>query len=151
MVDLNSRALLDITNQIIPFMKEGSHIIQMCSISSYMCLPHFSVYAASKAFVLYHSYALRDELKKKKITVTAVSPGWVETEFFAVADNGEVRMPKKFKPMTKPEAVVKKAMRDAKKNKAVSIKGFHWKMMHILSKFCPRAMVIAFWKGMLRK
>lgn len=151
MVDLNAKALLDITNQIIPFMEKGAHIIQMCSISSYLCLPHFSVYAATKAFVLSHSYALRDELKPRKISVTAVSPGWVETEFFNVADNGEVRMPKKFKPLLKPEAVVKKAIRDAKKNKPVSIKGLHWKMMHILGKIAPRTMAIVFWKTMLKK
>ncbi len=152
MVDLNVRALLDVTNQLVPYMNAGSHIIQMCSISSYLCLSHFSVYAATKAFVLSHSYALRDELKARKITVTAVSPGWVETEFFNVADNGDgVRMPKKFKPMLKPAAVVKKAMRDAKKNKPVSIKGLHWKLMHVLGKICPRRMAMAFWKGMLTK
>lgn len=65
---------------MIPFMKRGSHIIEIASISAYLPLENLSVYAATKAFVLSYSYALRAELKKTGITVTAVAPGWIDTE-----------------------------------------------------------------------
>ena len=44
--------------------------------------PGFSVYAATKSFVLSFSKALRAELKERQIYVTAVCPGPVKTEFF---------------------------------------------------------------------
>lgn len=152
MIDLNVKALVDITIAAIPYMKRGSHIIEMCSISAYLPLENFSVYAATKAFVLSYSYALRAELKNRGISVTAVCPGWVDTEFAACAHNGEgVHAPKKLKPMTAADKVVKRAIRAANKNRAVSIYGFTWKTMHVMSKVFPRKIGMAFWHSMQKK
>ncbi len=146
MIDLNAKALVNITAAAIPYMRRGSHIIEMCSVSAYLPLENFSIYAATKAFVLSYSYSLRAELKHKGISVTAVCPGWVDTEFAACAHNGEgVHAPKKLKPMTTADKVVKKAIRAANKNKAVSVYGLTWKGMHVMSKILPRRLCMAFW------
>ena len=87
MIDLNARALADVTAAMIPFMKRGSHIIEIASISAYLPLENLSVYAATKAFVLSYSYALRAELKKTGITVTAaesVKSAEIFVEFFGL-------------------------------------------------------------------
>lgn len=151
MIDLNARAVADVTAALIPYTKRGSHIIEVASISAYLPLENLSVYAATKAFVLSYSYALRAELKKKGVTVTAVAPGWIDTEFAAVAHNGEgVNGPRDLKPITTPDKVVKKALRAALKNKPVSILGGTWKAMHVMSKILPRRFSMAFWH-MLQK
>ena len=79
MIDLNCRALVGVTNVALPFMKSGSKILQVCSISSFQPLPLMSVYAASKVFVLNYSRALWKELRPRGITVTTLCPGWVDT------------------------------------------------------------------------
>ncbi|MCS7008640.1 MAG: SDR family NAD(P)-dependent oxidoreductase, partial [Chthoniobacterales bacterium] len=48
-------------------------------------VPNMAVYSASKAYVTNFSEALRMELRPLGISVTALCPGPVPTEFFAVA------------------------------------------------------------------
>ncbi len=149
MIDLNVRALVQLTNALIPYMEQGSRIIEMCSISAYLPLENFAIYAASKAFVLSYSRALCAELKPKKIAVTAVCPGWVNTEFAECAHNGEgVHRPKKLRPMTTPDKVVKRALKASRKNKPVSIYGLTWKGMHVMSKVFPTSLTMFAWHKM---
>ncbi len=152
MIDLNDKALTLITAALIPQMKRGSHVIEMCSISAYLPLENMSVYAASKAYVLSYCYALRRELKKTSITVTAVCPGWVDTEFAACAHNGDgVNGPKDLKPITTADKVVRRAIKAANKNKPVSIYGATWKAMHVMTKILPKRFSMLFWHAMQKR
>ena len=152
MIDLNDKALTLITAALIPQMKRGSHVIEMCSISAYLPLENMSVYAASKAYVLSYCYALRRELKKTGITVTAVCPGWVDTEFAACAHNGDgVNGPKDLKPITTADKVVRRAIKAANKNKPVSIYGATWKAMHVITKIFPKRFSMLFWHAMQKR
>lgn len=152
MIDLNDKALTLITAALIPQMKRGSHVIEMCSISAYLPLENMSVYAASKAYVLSYCYALRRELKKTGITVTAVCPGWVDTEFAACAHNGDgVNGPKDLKPITTADKVVRRAIKAANKNKPVSIYGATWKVMHVMTKIFPKRFSMLFWHAMQKR
>lgn len=152
MIDLNDKALTLITAALIPQMKRGSHVIEMCSISAYLPLENMSVYAASKAYVLSYCYALRRELQKTGITVTAVCPGWVDTEFAACAHNGDgVNGPKDLKPITTADKVVRRAIKAANKNKPVSIYGATWKAMHVMTKILPKRFSMLFWHAMQKR
>ncbi len=152
MIDLNDKALTLITAALIPQMRRGSHVIEMCSISAYLPLENMSVYAASKAYVLSYCYALRRELKKTGITVTAVCPGWVDTEFAACAHNGDgVNGPKDLKPITTADKVVRRAIKAANKNKPVSIYGATWKAMHVMTKIFPKRFSMLFWHAMQKR
>ena len=86
MLDINCRALTDMTYACIPYMKRKSRIIMMASSAAFLPQPGFAVYAASKAYVLSLSRALREELGPEEIYVTAVCPGPVRTEFFEKAE-----------------------------------------------------------------
>ena len=55
------------------------------SVAGFLPLPHMAVYSATKAYVTSFSEALAIELRPRGITVTALCPGPVETEFFGVA------------------------------------------------------------------
>lgn len=60
-------------------------ILNLASVSSYQPTPLLAVYAATKAFVLSFTDALRDELKGTGVTVTAAIPGPTDTDFFRKA------------------------------------------------------------------
>ena len=147
MIDLNCTALTRITDMTIPYMsKGGANIINLASSAAFLPQPSFAVYAASKSFVLSLSRALNQELKNKKIKVTAVCPGPVDTEFFGIAETyHNVKLYKKM-IFAKPDKVVSLALRDAFHGKTVSVYGIGIKGFRILCKFLPHDLIIRFIK-----
>ena len=151
MVDLNVKALVSITQLALDYMDQGDHIIQLCSSSAFFPLPYLNVYASTKAFVQHYSYGLSEELKPRGITVTQVSPGWVQTEFFNGSQNDtSVHAPKKYSPMYTSEQVVKKALKDAKKGKTVSVCGAFVKFHRMAGRFAPRWFMKSQWRARLK-
>lgn len=142
MIDLNCRALTAVTYLCIPYMRKGSRILQFSSSASFAPQMGFAVYAATKAYVLNFSRALRYELMKKEISVTAVCPGPVDTEFFDVAEENGTRMSIKDTFMALPEKVVRKALQDSLNNKEISIYGLPMKSFHVLSKVVPHKAIL---------
>ena len=82
MIDLNCKALVAMTQLTLPYMKRGSRILQLDSLSAFQPVPYINVYGSTKSFVLSYSRALNRELKTEGIRVMSVNPGWVKTEFF---------------------------------------------------------------------
>lgn len=83
--NLNCAALSAVTGTVLPYMHAGAHIVNVCSIAAFAPTPRMTVYCSTKAFVYSFSKALRAELRKKQIGVTAVCPGPMDTEFLPVA------------------------------------------------------------------
>ncbi len=75
MIDLNCRAAAALTAAVLPYMGRGSRVLEICSSAAFQPLPGFNVYAATKAFLLRYSRALRWEAAPRGIRVTAVCPG----------------------------------------------------------------------------
>ena len=137
MVRLNCEALTRVTYLVLPYLRRGSFIYQIASSAGFAPQPGFTVYAATKAYVKSFSIALRQELSWREIKVTAVCPGPVKTEFFDRAyEQEEMKFYKKF-VMADPKKVVRKAIRDARKNKAVSVYGMTMKVTRIICKLLP--------------
>ncbi len=144
MIDLNCKSLSRVTYMVLPYMKKGARIINLASSAAFVPQPGFNVYAAGKAYVLSFSRALHAELKKRQITVTAVCPGPVRTDFFKVADpNHSTRFFKKL-IIAEPRNVVFKALDDARLNKDVSVYGNTMKIFCILCKVFPHRLFIDF-------
>ncbi len=146
MIDLNDKALVSMTYLTLPYMREGACIYQLGSLSSFQPVPYINVYGASKAFVLSFSRALNKELQKQKrgIRVMAVCPGWVSTDFFdrAVVDNDTIVYYNRFYTA---EAVIKRALRDMKKGKDVSICGLPVRTQVYATKLLPHGIVMEIW------
>ena len=142
-IDLNDRALTGMCHLSLPYMKAGSQIYNMGSMSSWQPVPYINVYGASKAYVLSFSRALGVELKKQGIRVMAVCPGWITTEFFdhAVHDD-TIYYYNRFYP---PEKVIRKALRDMKKGKPTSVLGFPERMQARMVKHLPVQFVMNTW------
>ncbi|MEO6848243.1 MAG: SDR family oxidoreductase [Chthoniobacterales bacterium] len=87
MLDVNITALTRLTHLLLPMMRTSGRgaILNISSIAGFLPIPGSAVYAATKAYVTSFSEALRIELRGKGISVTALCPGPVETEFFEVA------------------------------------------------------------------
>ena len=87
MIQLNISALVELTHVFLPTMLERRQggIINVSSIAGFQPMPYWSVYAASKAFVLSFSEALWAEVKEKGVKVLALCPGPTESKFFDVA------------------------------------------------------------------
>jgi short-subunit dehydrogenase len=144
MIQLNADALTRVTYRVLPYMNNGAQIYQVCSRSGFHPVPYISVYAATKAYVLSFSRALNRELKNRGIRVIAVSPGWVRTEFFdraAENDNTIVY----YNNFVTAEQVVKRAIRDMKRNKDISICGGSTRFQVFLAKMLPHKLVMWIW------
>lgn len=146
MVRLNCEALCTVTHWVLPFMSDNSRIIQFASSAGFLPQPGFAIYAASKAFVLNYSRALHAELRSRRIAVTAVCPGPVETEFFEIAQSRK-RMPvykKLF--MADSKKVVQKALRDSLRGNPVSIYGISMQLFSMLCKVLPHDLILYFYR-----
>ncbi|MES2690134.1 MAG: SDR family NAD(P)-dependent oxidoreductase [Bacteroidota bacterium] len=91
MIDTNVKGLLYVTRAIIPLMKknETGHIINIGSIAGKEVYANGNVYCATKHAVDALNKAMRIDLAKFPIRVTAVHPGAVETEFSIVRFKGD--------------------------------------------------------------
>ena len=149
MVDLNLKALILVTQTVLPYINEGGKIIEVGSMSSFEPVPHLSVYAATKSAVLSFSRALAFELKPKKIKVLCVCPYWVQTEFFSRA--GEKENLKKFDILYKPEFIVSVAYKTIDKTKKnYVVPGKYAKLLRALAKILPHNFMMAVMSKMIK-
>lgn len=148
MIDVNLRATVHVTHAVLPYMPHGGRVLLLGSASAFQPLPFFNLYASTKAFVVHFSRALHAELREqgRGISVTAVCPGYVRTEFFSVAQ--QTKNPdtcQNFSPLYEPEDVVKKALRDSARGKDISVLGFTTNIRRLGAKLLPTRLAIATW------
>jgi len=97
MIDTNVKGLLYVSKAVIPFMAERKqgHIINVGSTAAKEVYEGGNVYCASKSAVEAISKAMRIDLLKHHIKVTAIHPGAAETEFSLVRFKGAEEAAKK--------------------------------------------------------
>jgi short-subunit dehydrogenase len=90
MLEVNIETLTYLTYRILPSMRKSGcgAILNVSSVASLIPVPHLAVYAATKAYVTSFSEALRAELRNSNVSVTALCPGPVPTEFSEIASRG---------------------------------------------------------------
>ena len=88
MIDLNVKALVSLTHMVAKDMalRGSGKILNVSSTAAHLPGPLQATYFATKAYVSSFSVALAEELKSKGVTVTALEPGYVATEFAERAD-----------------------------------------------------------------
>ena len=82
MVLLNAATLAVLTRLFVTDMvaRGSGRILNVSSLSAFQAVPSMSLYAATKAFVLSFSEGLAEELRGTGVTVTALCPGFTDTE-----------------------------------------------------------------------
>lgn len=139
MIDLNIRAVVDLTYRFLLPMRERKRgtIINVASTAAFQAVPYMATYAATKAFVLSFSEALWDENRAHGIHVMALCPGVTETNFFEAA--GIDRPP--MRTSQTPEEVVEAALRGLERRKSLVISGWtNWFTVEA-ERFVPRSVV----------
>lgn len=150
-VDINCRALVEMTSLCLPYMRKKSRIIQLASSAAFLPQPGFAVYAATKSFVLSFSRALREELRERQIYVTAVCPGPVRTEFFDIAEQYGTNLSLKKYTMVEAERVVKEALAASCRNRPMSICSLPITAFWAMTRVMPQDPVIRVTRMLKRK
>lgn len=126
MINLNMLALTELTALFIDKMKEKKfgYIMNVASTAAFQSVPYFSVYAATKAYVLSFSEALHYELKGTGVYVSALCPGATDTNFANAAEIKGSDMFNAEKGGMTPKKVAEIAYRKMMKGKMTFVTGF---------------------------
>lgn len=142
MTKLNVTALTAMTSLCLPYMPRGAHIINISSIASFCPNPRLTVYSATKFYVSAYSRGLGVELRERGITVTAICPGPMATEFVEVG--GITGNSPQFErlPYCDPAKVAHGAVLAAKAGRAVYTPTAFYKFYRFAAKVVPQRWMI---------
>jgi NAD(P)-dependent dehydrogenase (short-subunit alcohol dehydrogenase family) len=87
-LDTNVMGTYLVTRQAVAMLSDGGRVINMSSVLGRFGVPGYTAYCASKHAVIGFTRALSLELVKRRITVNAICPGWVETDMAAQGMQG---------------------------------------------------------------
>ena len=148
-LQVNIVALTSLTRRLLPQMiaRKSGAILNVSSSAGFLPIPGMAIYAASKAYVNSFSEALRAELRGIGVTVTALCPGPVHTEFSDVAKRPGGQ------PERGPEFVyvsVEKTARDAlaavEADRPLVLPGFAMKLGMFLVRITPMSILRLAWR-----
>lgn len=144
MVAVNVAAVTDLATRFLPGMVERGRgaLLNVASTAAFQPMPGSANYAATKAYVLSLSEALHSELKDEGVTVTALCPGPVKTEFTDVAGltDAEARTPEML--WMSAEQVATEALRGLEAGKRVVVPGLLNRAGAIGGQHAPRALAL---------
>jgi uncharacterized protein len=153
MVDVNIRALMELTHRFLPSMlaRKSGRILNVASLAGFVPGPYMATYYATKAFVLSFSEALAAELRGTGIAVTALCPGPTNTEFSSVANSERTNL---FRAGSADAAgVASYGYRAMLAGRAVAIPGLANKVIAHGAALTPRAVVrfLAAWVNRVKE
>ena len=146
MIDLNIKALTLVTRAALPYMAKGGHIVNVSSIASFCPNARMTVYSSTKAYVSSFSLGLREELRGRRISVTAICSGPMATEFLEIGGiTGNSDMFKSL-PYCKPQSVAAGSYAAARRGAAFYTPKLFFKLYRGLSKLIPHSLLVKFVK-----
>jgi len=148
-VFVNINALTLLTRAVLPGMisRNRGGILNVSSCAGFLPIPRFAVYAASKAYVTSFSEALRAELRRTNIVVSALCPGPVHTEFTDIAHGARPRhYPSPEWVHVPVEKVVKMGLAAIERDKPLVIPGALMKVAMFLARLTPMWVFRTLWR-----
>lgn len=141
LVDLNVRALTELTRLLLPPMIERKfgRVLNVASLAAFQPVPSMAVYAASKAYVLALSEALGVELRGSGVKVTALCPGVTDTAMVADIKSGSAaaaRLPSGL--ISDPRDVARQAYKALLAGRAVLVPGLPNQVTAAWAQVTPR-------------
>ncbi|OAN78085.1 hypothetical protein A8B82_10005 [Sulfitobacter sp. EhC04] len=143
-IDVNMRALTRLMHLAIPHMTDAGtgRILNVGSLAGFLPGPNMAIYHATKAYVLSLSEAVAHELRKTRVTVTALCPGATRTGFFAKAEMQGIRL-LKLSPPASAHDVAATGWQAAMAGRRVVVPGLLNKLSALLPRLAPRRVVTA--------
>ena len=147
MINLNINGCVAVTRLCLPYMKKGAFIVETGSVCSFVPNPSMAVYSGTKAFVLYFSRAIRNELKQRGINVCALCPGNMASEMAILSEQEGKRSIVNMLPYLDMRMVAKNSLIAAQRGKAVYTPGAFYKFYRVISKILPHNLLMLFAEG----
>jgi uncharacterized protein len=145
MLAVNIVALTVLTRALVPAMiqKKRGAILNVSSTAGFLPIRNLAVYAATKAYVTSFSEAIRGEVRKTGVTVTALCPGPVATEFSEVAQrsSGKRERPSPSFVRVPVEEVVRAGLDAIERDKPIVVPGLVMKIAMLLVRLTPMAIL----------
>lgn len=140
MMQLNAVSVMHLTKLFLPQMLKRGYgkILITASIVSITSNPLLTVYAGTKAFDYIFAEGLRQEVKDKGITVTALLPGATLTNFFPRAGMQKTELWQNRDKMADPADVAKEAFQALMDNKDHVIAGTGNKLQAFVADIMPK-------------
>ncbi|MBD3270432.1 SDR family NAD(P)-dependent oxidoreductase [Candidatus Peregrinibacteria bacterium] len=151
MTNLNCTALMELMHGLLPKMLENKsgRILNVASTASFEPGPLMATYYASKAYVLFLSEAIAEEISDSGVSITALCPGPTRSSFQKEAHLEDSAMIKNKKLPTAKE-VADFGYKACMKGKRVAIHGIkNWFLVQSV-RFLPRKMVTKLVKKMTK-
>ena len=146
MIEVDVVSVADLCTRFLPGMtaRRRGVVLNVASTAAFQPLPGQAGYGASKAFVLSYSQSLAGELHGSGVTVTALCPGPVQTEFgeaagFADGD-AEAALPSIM--WVPAEDVAKTAVDAMAKGQMVAIPGIANRVGSVFASLTPRSLLV---------
>jgi len=138
LLDVLVAAPLRLTHSVLPQMKERNSgvVINVSSVASFIA---GGTYSAAKSYLTVFSESLHTELRKTKVHIHALCPGFTHTEFHARGKMKMTGLPNFL--WLEADAVVKEAWDRALAGKAISVPGWQYKTLSTIARFGPRPLV----------
>jgi uncharacterized protein len=119
-----------------------SYILNVASLAGFAPIPVKNMYSATKSAVIFFSYSLRYQLKKKNISVSVLCPGPVFTKPEIEKDTREKLGWLGMQMAVSPERVGEIAVRRTLKKRLVIVPGTLAKIMSVIMRVLPRRMIV---------
>ncbi len=144
MIDLNVRAVVELTRGLLPPMvKRGrGAIINVSSIAAFQPVPYMGVYGATKAFILSFTEALSYEIRGSGVRLQALCPGPTATEFLEVSQTHSRLLVRRM-PMLKAEEVVRASLDGLDRGTLRVVPGLANRLVGLLVRVTPNAVTRA--------
>lgn len=140
---VNFEAAVSLCKFAIEHKSERLEIINVSSVSGIYPMPYFAIYSATKGALTSFSAALREEVKKQNVAVTAILPGAMPTrDDIKEQIKGQGAWGKL--AAKSPEAVARISLKAVRKNKRKVIVGFWNKVMRISTCWLPTSWRLKF-------
>jgi short-subunit dehydrogenase len=126
LLDVNLHAPIHLTRLLLPSMlkRPEAHVVNMASISGWVCSARFAAYHVSKFGLVGFSEAMRAEYLRRGVGFTALCPGPVRTNLYKSAPNSYKGRETPEPPAwlcTTPERVAEATVRAIYRNRAVAL------------------------------
>jgi short-subunit dehydrogenase len=152
MIHVNVEALVDLTTRWLPGMVDrgAGAVINVASTASFQPVPVQAVYAATKAFVRSFSEAVSVEVRGTGVSVTALCPGPVATEFVE-AGGFKTEKPGPSFIWSSADDVARAGIEGAEKGKRMVIPGLGNRVTATMGHYSPRAIMLGPMASMYRR
>lgn len=138
MIQLNIAALVTLSKLFLKDMKARNYgkIMNIASILAFLPFPYYSVYSATKAFVLSFTETLRAEMEGTQVQISAFCPGPINTPF----TTAEMLKTKAYKanPPADSKWVARKAVQHLLNGSGVKVPGLLNWILTSTPRFSPR-------------